>query len=104
MEHAGQMLVIAISVFPSLSQSIAKPLVRMLIPTFPIAYAVLPRKKREYIGGLTTIIRPFQPLALKYGKEDCTEAYKPSALTDCMSWYRFVGVFSTDAHQIAPGL
>jgi hypothetical protein len=62
---AGQIEVIAISDRPSLSKSIARPLVKTLIPTFPkmksatvqwsynclkfipIAYAVLPRKKRE---------------------------------------------------------
>jgi hypothetical protein len=98
------MLVIAISFFSSLSQSIVSPFVKTLIATFVIAYAVLPRKNREYIRGLTTIIRPFQSLALKYGSEDWTEAYKPSELADCMSWYHFVGVFSTDAHYMAPGL
>ena len=48
-EHtaAGQMLVMVISFFPSLTQSIAKPFVRTDMATFPIAYAVFPLKKRE---------------------------------------------------------
>jgi hypothetical protein len=43
---ASQMLEIAIPFLPSLFQSIARPIVRTLIPTLPMAYAVLPRKKR----------------------------------------------------------
>ena len=61
------MLVMAIPALPSLSKSIANPLVSTLIQTLPIAYAVFPLKNLEYIGGLTTIIRPFHPFFLKYG-------------------------------------
>jgi hypothetical protein len=43
---AGQILEIDIPSLPSLFQSIERPIVNTLIPTFPIAYAVLPRKKR----------------------------------------------------------
>jgi len=45
--EAGQILVIAMSFFPSLSQSKARPLVKTLMPTFPIAYAVFPLKNLE---------------------------------------------------------
>ena len=98
------MLVIAISFFPSRFQSIANPFVRTDIPTLPIAYAVFPLKNLEYIGGLTTIILPFQSFFSKYGSEACTVAYKPSTLTFCISWNLFIGVFSTEAHQMAPEL
>jgi hypothetical protein len=30
--------------------------------------------------------------------------YSPSMFTRCMSWKRFMGVFSTLAHHIAPEL
>jgi hypothetical protein len=40
------MLVIAISLNPCLSKSMAKPFVSTLIPTFPMAYAVFPLKNR----------------------------------------------------------
>lgn len=43
---AGQILEIDIPSLPSLFQSIDSPMVNTLIPTLPMAYAVLPRKKR----------------------------------------------------------
>lgn len=82
----------------------ARPLVKTLIPTFPIhsvslcthnaetvseylpiAYAVFPRKNLEYIGGDTTMILPLQPLLLKYGSEACMLAYRPSGLILCIN-------------------
>jgi hypothetical protein len=104
---AGQMLVIAIvSALPSRSKSIASPMVNTDMPTLPIAYAVLPRKKRLYTGGLTTTILPApilpSPLRYRCGSTACTIPYRPSMFTRCMSWNRFIGVCATLDHQIAP--
>jgi hypothetical protein len=82
----------------------ASPLVSTDMATLPIAYAVLPRKKREYTGGLTTTTRARHPPRAKCGSAACTAAYRPSALTRCISWKRFVGVRSTGAHHTAPAL
>ncbi len=56
------------------------------------------------MGGQTTTIRPCAPFALRCGSASCTVPYSPSMLTRCISWKRFIGVRSTDAHQIAPEL
>jgi hypothetical protein len=74
---AGQMLEIAmVSLLPSRSKSIARPIVNTDMPTLPIAYAVLPRKNRLYTGGLTTTIlpAPFFPSPFRYkcGNTACT--------------------------------
>ena len=74
------------SVRPSRSKSIPNPLVRTDIPIFPIAYAVFPLKNREYIGGLTTMIRPFQSFfSLKIGRTAWIVPYKPSFSGQCLS-------------------
>lgn len=48
------------------------------------------------------MIRAFQPCFAKWGSEAWIVPYSPSTFTRCMSWNRFIGVFSTDDHHIAP--
>lgn len=105
---AGQRLVTAMPssslTSPWRSKSMPSPFVSTLMPTLPTAYAVLPRKKRLYTGGLTTTMRPPAGLASRCGRAACTAPYRPSTLTRCISWKRLIGVSRTEAHHMAPGL
>lgn len=108
--EAGHKLVIAISSLPSLSKSTLNPIVSALIPHFPIAYAVFPFKNLRYTGGEITTILPFPfpfpspPFLYIHGNTSCTVPYRPSGFIRCMSWNRFMGVWDTEDHQMAPEL
>lgn len=47
------------------------------------------------------MIRPL-PSLQRCGRQACTQPYKPSGLTLCINWKRFMGVPSTLDHHIAP--